>query len=84
MLGRIGPYELILIAAVLFIIAAVAYLIFRDAHKRGISDFASFIFVLLVIFMFPLGLILYFSYALGKRSGHTETQKIEAENKENE
>jgi len=66
MLGRFGPYELIIFAAVLIIVALVAYLIFRDARKRGISDSAALIFVLLVVFMFPLGLLLYLSYALGR------------------
>ena len=67
MLGRFGPYELIIFAAVLIIVALVAYLIFRDARKRGISDPAALIFVLLVIFIFPLGLLLYISFALGRR-----------------
>jgi len=81
---RLGLYELTLIASILFIIAVVAYLIFRDARKRGISDFASFVFVLLVIFMFPLGLILYLAYALGKRAGRSDSQKLEAGGKENQ
>jgi len=46
MLGRFGPYELIIIATLLIIVALVAYLIFRDARKRGISDSAALIFVL--------------------------------------
>lgn len=66
MLGRFGPYELIIVAVVLIIVALVAYLIFRDARKRAISDSAALIFVLLVIFMFPLGLLLYLAFALGR------------------
>jgi len=68
LLGRFGPYELIIFAVVLIIVALVAYLIFRDARRRGISDSAALIFVLLVIFMFPLGLLLYLAFALGRGS----------------
>jgi len=68
MLGHIGPYELMIIAALLIIIALVAFLIFRDARKREISDSAALIFVLLTVFMFPLGLLLYFAFALGRDS----------------
>jgi hypothetical protein len=68
MLGRFGPYELAMIAVLLIIVALVAFLIFRDARKRGISDSAALIFVLLTVFMFPLGLLLYFAFALGKGS----------------
>jgi len=68
MLGRFGPYELIIIATLLIIVALVAYLIFRDARKRGISDSAALIFVLLIVFMFPLGLLLYLTFALGRSS----------------
>ncbi len=42
MVGRFGPYELITLAAVLIIVALVAYLIFRDARKRDISDHCRF------------------------------------------
>lgn len=66
-----GTYELIIFAAVLIIVALVAYLIFRDARRRGISDSAALIFVLLVIFMFPLGLLLYLAFALGRRKQTT-------------
>jgi len=68
LLGRFGPYELIIFAVVLIIVALVAYLIFRDARRRGISDSAALIFVLLVIFMFPLGLLLYLAFSLGRGS----------------
>lgn len=66
-----GTYELIIFAAVLITVALVAYLIFRDARRRGISDSAALIFVLLVIFMFPLGLLLYLAFALGRRKQTT-------------
>ena len=66
MLERFGPYEFIIFAAVLIIVALVAYLIFRDARRRGISDPVALIFVVLVVFMFPLGLLLHLSFALGR------------------
>lgn len=73
---RLGPYELMLIALIILIITTVAYLILRDARKRGISDFIAMMFVLLTVFTFPIGLILYLAYALGKRAGRSESQKL--------
>ncbi len=66
MFGAFGLSEFMLIISILFIIALVAYLIFRDARRRGISDSTALIFVLLIIFMFPVGLLLYIAYALGR------------------
>ena len=66
MLGQFGPYELILVAAILIIYAIVAYQVFRDS-RRGLSTFTAVLWVLIVILLFPLGLLLYLAFALGKR-----------------
>ena len=67
-MGHVGTYEILIFSSILIIVALVAYFIFRDARKRGISDSAALIFVLLIVFMFPLGLLLYLAFALGRGS----------------
>lgn len=66
----IGATEAIIIAGVvllLLFIPLAAYLVLRDARRRGISEPVAFIFTLLVIFMLPVGLLLYLAFVLYRR-----------------
>jgi len=60
--------SLVFILILILFIALVAYLIRRDALSRGISDLTALIFTLLIIFAFPVGLLVYIAYVLGKNS----------------
>lgn len=63
-----APISEFILLVILLFIALVAYLIFRDARRRGITDSTAWVFVLLVVFMFPVGLLLYIAFVWGRSS----------------
>jgi len=66
------PLALIAFLVILLFIFLIAYLIRQDARKRGIAESAALIFVLLIIFVFPVGLLVYVAFALGRSSRQVE------------
>jgi hypothetical protein len=62
------PLALIAFLVILLFIFLIAYLIRQDARKRGIAESAALVFTLLTIFVFPVGLLVYIAYVLGRSS----------------
>lgn len=63
-----APISSLILLVVLLFFALVAYLIFQDARKRGITDSTAWVFVLLVVFTFPVGLLIYVAFVWGRNS----------------